>query len=128
MMVLDFIYIVVMTTCSVFYMFADFSKPLSGQCGTAQFIFSILVILLFMFRLLRGKDGLPSYIYAIYSLAQLVAVACWFIYASATFYIFPGVKAINFLGFMAHLLLIAWGISMINIKKKMRTGVGESAI
>ncbi|SHK25436.1 hypothetical protein [Desulforamulus aeronauticus] len=125
---IDFIYIVIMTVCSVFYMFADFSKKISGQCSFAQFVFSILVIIIFIFRLIRKKDGLPSYIYVIYSLAQLVAVFCWMIYASYTFYIFPGVKAINFLGLMVHILLIAWGINMISIKKKIRNGVIESAI
>ncbi|WP_273484434.1 hypothetical protein [Desulforamulus ruminis] len=127
MIALDFIYILVMTACSVFYMFADFSKLISRQCGFTQFVFSILVIIILIVRMIRKKDGLPSYIYAIYSLAQLVAVACWMIYASATFYIFPGVKAIIFLGFMAHLLLIAWGIGMINLKRKKWNGVSESA-
>ncbi|MEG6522962.1 hypothetical protein [Desulfotomaculum sp. 1211_IL3151] len=124
---IDFIYIVIMTACSVFYMFADFSKAISVQCGFAQFVFSILVIIISIFRLIRKKDGLPSYIYAIYSLAQLVPIFFWMVYISYTFYIFLGVKAINFLGLMVHIFLIAWGINMIIIKKKIRDGVIESA-
>lgn len=115
---LDCIYLVVMILCSVFYMLADFSKAISRQLGFAQLIFSILAVIILIIGLLIKKAGLPIFVYALYSVAQIIPVTCWIIFSFATFEIFRGVTAINWLGLTVHLLLIAWGAFMIITKKK----------
>lgn len=119
--IINILYLTAMTLISLFYMFANFDKAISRQLGFAQLIFSMIVIVVFILIVCIKKDGLPVMVYILYSFAQCVPVFCWIVYSYATFQIFPGIVAVNWLGALIHLLMIAWGAGMIIIKKRNLT-------
>jgi|GEM_PF-4756686 len=123
----DLTYLVIMTLCSLFYVFADFGKAITNLLGLAQLIFSIIATIILISIYNKKRTGLPIIIYILYIAAQTIPIFWWTIASIPpwnTFdylfhHLFPGgIKVITGLGLAVHLLLFYWGIRMIIVKKR----------
>lgn len=116
----DLLFLSIMTLCSLFYTFANFSKSISGQLGFAQLIFSIITIFIFVYLNRTEKVGLPIIFYLFYLIAQLVPIFFWIVYIDVNFIVFPKIVAASWFFIPIHLILIVWSIIIIMIKKRLK--------
>lgn len=92
----------------LFYLFADFGKALSRQCG----LFQLAAATVLLAVLLMKKDGihvLCRYIVPAIALGQIVALYNWIVWNGVTATLFGWRLSLGWLGFSLHAVFAVWG-------------------